>query len=271
MARPFSLSYLTAASLTPPEAVTLAAELGYDYVGLRILPAAPGGAFAPLIDDAAMLKETRARIRDFNIGLFDVEIVRIGPDFCVNSVKRLLEVCGELGAKAVLTAGDDPDELRLTQNFAAFCDAAAPYGLTADLEFMPWTEVPNAKAALRIVEAAGRPNGRVLVDALHFERSGSTLEHVAAIPRERLGYAQICDAPASYPHTTAALIHTAREARLPPGEGDIDIKALFDALPPELPVSIEIPHAVRMRSDGPEVWARDMLACSRRALAEPQV
>jgi sugar phosphate isomerase/epimerase len=242
MPRPFSLAYLTAASLTPPEAATLAAKLGYDYFGLRILPVAPGGAYAPLVSDAAMLKATQARIRD-GVGVFDVEIVRIGPDFSIDSVRRFLEVCGAFCARAVLTAGDDPNESRLTENFSAFCDAAAPFGLTADLEFMPWTETPNVKAALRVVERAGRPNGRILVDALHFERSGSTLDDIAAIPPAMLSYAQICDAPAIYPHTTAALIHTAREARLPPGEGDIDLRSLFAALPPELPVSVEVPHA----------------------------
>lgn len=36
-----------------------------------------------------------------------------------------------------------------------------------------------------------------------------------------------------------------------------------------LRASIEIPHAVRMKSAGPEAWAREMLACSRRALTEP--
>ena len=268
MSRPYSLAYLTAASLTPPDAVLLAAKLGYDYAGLRILPVAPGGAFAPLIEDAAMLRGTRTRIRDTGVGVFDVEIVRLGPDFRVETLAAFLETCGELGAKAVLVAGDDENEARLTQSFAAFCDAAAPYGLTADLEFMPWTKVPDAKTALRIVEGAGRGNGRVLVDALHFARSGSTLADIAAIPPARLGYAQICDAPGIYPRTTDALIHTAREERLPPGEGDIDLRALFAVLPADLPVSVEVPNAVRMRRAGPEAWARQMLADSRRVLSD---
>jgi hypothetical protein len=44
--------------------------------------------------------------------------------------------------------------------------------------------------------AAGRPNGGVLVDAIHFARLGSTLAQVAALPREWLHYAHICDAAA---------------------------------------------------------------------------
>ena len=63
---------------------------------------------------------------------------------------------------------------------------AAGHGLTAVLEFMPWTAVRDLQAAREIVEAAGRPNGGILVDALHLDRSGSTLDQVAALPAARV-------------------------------------------------------------------------------------
>jgi hypothetical protein len=44
MSQCFSLAYLTVSELAPPDAVTVASQTGYDYVGLRLLPAAPGGA-----------------------------------------------------------------------------------------------------------------------------------------------------------------------------------------------------------------------------------
>jgi len=56
-----------------------------------------------------------------------------------------------------------------------------PYGMTADLEFMPWTAVPHARAALSVIEAAGMPpNAGILVDALHFDRSATTLDDIRA-------------------------------------------------------------------------------------------
>lgn len=261
-----SLAYLTTAPLSPPDAVRLAAELGYDAVGLRALPAAPGGDTSPLIEDAALLAETRRAVAD-GVPVFDVEIIRLGADFAVEAVKPFLEVCGALKARAVLVAGDDPDEARLTASFATFCEAAAPYGLTGDLEFMPWTQVPDASTALRIVTAAGQPNGRVLVDALHAGRSSTTLADIAAIPAARLSYAQLCDAPAEMPRTTEGLIHTARQARLLPGEGGIDLFGIFSQLPVELPVSVEIPHLERMAQLGAREWARQALAAARKSLA----
>ena len=256
MPRLISLAYLTTAPLSPPDAVRLAKKLGYDAVGLRIAPAASGGAFAPLIEDKALLASTRSAIEQTGVGALDMEIARIGADFVIESIHPFLETCAALGARAVLVAGDDPDESRLIDSFAAFCAAAAPYGLTADLEFMPWTRVPDAKTATRIVERAGAENGRVLVDALHFARSATTLEDIDAIPRARLGYAQICDAPAEVPTTIEGMIHTARVERMLPGEGGIDLPALFARLPATLPVSVEVPNERGVAAYGAEEWAR---------------
>jgi hypothetical protein len=135
-----SLAYLTSAPLSPLDAIALAAELGYQAVGLRALPVVPGGAFSPLIEDAGLLRETIARMKATGVAVFDVEIVRLGANFDPETVRPFFETCQKLDAKAVLVAGDDPDEARLTASFVAFCEAAAPYGLTGDLEFMPWTK-----------------------------------------------------------------------------------------------------------------------------------
>lgn len=264
MARPISLAWLTIADLSPPDAISLAAKLGYQSIGTRLLPALPGGGFAPLIEDPAQLRETQRRIADAGVGIYDVEIVRIGADFDVASLAPFLEVCAALGAKAVLVAGDDPVEARLTDSYAAFCRAAAPYGLTANLEFMPWTCVRNARAALRIVEKAAQPNGRVLVDALHFARSGSSLADIAAIAPKWLDYAQICDAPAAIPPTNEGLIFDARQNRLLPGEGAIPLVELFAFLPENLPASVEIPNFSRVAALGLEEWARKALKTSHR-------
>ncbi|WP_102227124.1 sugar phosphate isomerase/epimerase family protein [Acidimangrovimonas sediminis] len=263
---PISMAYLTCQTLPPPGAVGLAEDLGYDAVGLRIRPAAPGGAFSPLIEDPALLRETRARLDGSPVTVFDVEIIRLDPGFRAASVTPFLEVCAALGARAVLVAGDDADRGRLTASFAAFCEAAAPFGLKAGLEFMPWTALKTARDALGVVEAAGLPNGTVLVDALHQARSDSPLPDIAAIPPERLCYAQICDAPPGIPDTAEEMIFTARSERLLPGEGGIDLPALFARLPWDLPVSVEIPSDSRVPKLGAREWARRALETTRESL-----
>ncbi len=266
MQRIYSLAYLTSAPMAPPDALVLAQKLGYQAIGVRIAAAAPGGDFSPLMEDRAMLRETVARIRDTGVPIFDVEIARLGKDFDLESFRAFLETAGKLGARAILVAGDDPDEARLTQSYASFCDAAAAFNLTADLEFMPWTAVRDAKSASRIVDNADRPNGRVLVDALHAGRSITTLADIAAIPRDRLSYAQLCDAPGEIPATHEGLIHTARCARLLPGEG-IDLVGIVRQLPADLPLSLEIPNDERLPKLGAEEWGRQALAAAKRIIA----
>jgi sugar phosphate isomerase/epimerase len=266
----FSLAYLTAAPLLPPDAISLAADLGYQQVGLRAFPAAPGGDFNELIEDPALLRATISRLRETGVTVFDMEIVRLNADFAAERYKPFLEVCAAVGAKAILVAGDDPDEARLTASFAAFCEAAHPFGLTADLEFMPWTKVPDASAAVRILDAAGQPNGGILVDTLHVARSTTTLDDLKAIPRSYLHYAQVCDAPAEIPSTDEGLIYTARCGRLLPGDGGIDLASILKVLPADLPISVEIPNEIEKPRYGNEAWAREALKRSRDLVARVQ-
>jgi sugar phosphate isomerase/epimerase len=167
----------------------------------------------------------------------------------------------------VLVAGDDPEEARLTETFGRLARLAAGFGLTVDLEFMPWTGVPDLATARRIVEAAGETNGGVLVDALHLDRSASSLAEVAALPRGRVNYVQFCDGPKDYDPSDAGLIEVARRARLMPGEGGIDLAGLARAIPADAVLSIEIPnHALAARMGAAE---RAALALSTtRAVVE---
>jgi sugar phosphate isomerase/epimerase len=179
----------------------------------------------------------------------------------------LYDIGAALKAKAILVAGDDANESRLTDNYAKLCEVMQPFGMTADLEFMPWTAVKDAKSALRVIEMAGRPrNAGILVDALHFGRSTTTLQDIADISHALLHYAQMCDAQAGLNFTTEELIHTARQERLLPGEGNIDVGGLFAALPQDLPVSVEIVNLERSAPMGDKAWAALCLNATKKVL-----
>lgn len=268
MGRILSLAQLIALPYTPPQLLRLAADTGYAAVGLRLLRAAPGGIAHALMDDALMLRETLAAIQATGVAVLDLEIIRVGEAFDARDFMRVFDVGARVGAKHILVAGDDRDEPRLTASYAALCDAAAPFGLTADLEFMPWTAVPDLSAAKRVVGAAARANGGVLVDALHFARSDSRLVELDDIPRAWLHYAQICDGAVPGPATTEGLIFDARSERMLPGEGGIALRELFARLPADLPLSIEVPSDSRAPVLGYPEWARRARAATITVLGE---
>src|SRR5437867_2209003 len=96
----------------------------------------------------------------------DIEIFRLKPDTDVAAYRPALETGARLGAREVLVAGNDPDEQRLTDRFAAFCEICAEYGMGANLEPMPWTDVRDFAQGARIVERVSRDNAGVLLDAI---------------------------------------------------------------------------------------------------------
>jgi sugar phosphate isomerase/epimerase len=264
---PFSLAALTALDLPPPKLIDVAHACGFDQVGLRLLAATSGGTAYPLMDDRAQMRETKARLAATGISVADLEVFAFRPDTVIASLEGVLEAGRELGARHTLVAGYDPDLDRFSDRFAEYCALAERYGLTADLEFMPWTCVPDLVTASRIIEKMASPAAGVLVDALHFDRSGSRLEDLRKLPPRRLHYWQICDAPAERPATMEAMIHAAREERMFPGEGGIDLIGLAKAMPADITVSIEVPTATLARSVDADTRARRALDGARAVIA----
>ncbi len=116
---------------------------------------------------------------------------------------EFFELCGQLGirycslnatfAEGVYTPGE------VVGHFAATCDLAARYDVTCDLENLPMWGVKTLRQAWSIVSAAGRPNGGIVFDILHYVRSGSTLDMLAEIPADRIHCVQLNDGPLRLP------------------------------------------------------------------------
>jgi sugar phosphate isomerase/epimerase len=263
----FSLAALTVLELAPPALIDVAASCGYDAVGIRLLPATPGGIAYPLMDDAVALKETLARLDATGIRVADLEVVALGPETGISAFSAFFETGARLGAKHILVAAYDPDLDRFRDSYAAFCEAAALHGLTADLEFMPWTYVPDLATANSIVAPMGQANAGVLVDALHFDRSNSSIAELGTVPTRRLHYWQLCDGPAERPATTDEMIHAARHERMVPGEGGIDLVTLARAMPADITVSIEVPTAGLAKTMGAKDRAQRALDAAKRVIA----
>ena len=266
MPRLIGLAALTVLELSPPDMVSCAAEAGYDRIGLRLIPATPTEIRHAMVGDTPLVRETAQRLRDTGMTCLDIEIFRLRPETRVGDYEEALATGARLGAGEALVAGNDPDEARLVASFAAFCDLAGRYGIGANLEPMPWTDCRNFAQAVRIVTAAGRDNGGVLIDPLHFDRGGSHADEIPGVPRARFRYLQLCDAPVARPTDLEGLLHQARAERLMPGDGGLDLVGILRGVPTDLPVSLEIPMATLSRSEPALERTRRMLARTRQLL-----
>jgi sugar phosphate isomerase/epimerase len=262
------LAHLTVLSLAPPEMVRVAARIGYRGVGLRLIAVTDDSPGYPIMDDAIMMRETKAVLNDTGLQLTDIEFVKITPEIDIPALEPFMAAGASLGARHVITAPYDNVHSRLSDSLAGIANLAANYGLSALLEFFPWTTVPDLQTAAKVVEAASCANVGVLVDTLHFDRSDSTPVQIASIPTRWLPLIHLCDAPAGRPATIEGLLHTARAERLPPGEGCIDIAPILAAMPGDSQISLEVPMQQMTIRKGPEAVARHIHDVAVRFLTQ---
>lgn len=235
------LAPLTVLELDPLEMVTCAAESGYAAVGLRLIPATDEEPRRPTIGLTPLIRRTRSRLDDTGIVLRDIEVLRLKPDTRVHDYEAFLETGAYLGATEILVAGNDPDPIRVAQNLAELAELASGYGLTPNVEPMPYNDIRDVTQAAALIRRAGHINIGLLIDPIHYYRAHSSVADLAVLPPARFRYLQMCDAPAQRPTSTAELVYQARVARLLPGAGGLDLVGLLLAMPAGLPVSIEAP------------------------------
>ncbi len=250
--RRISLAHLTVLDTTPPELVTVAAAAGFRTIGIR-LTATPSGGIPPydILSDGPLLRETLLRLADTGVSVLDTEFLRFEPEHPVGIPEGFLEVSARLGARNVLVMSAEPEEARTIERFGELCDRAAGYGLHVCLEFAIYTGVRTLAQAAHVVARSRRSNASVLVDALHFSRSGGVPAHIAHVDPSLFRYAQICDASPDMPGDTPGLIREARTGRFLPGEGALPLAELVAALPDAVPLAVEAP--CRATADLPAV------------------
>lgn len=238
-----SLAHLTVLDAHPLDLIDAAVAGGFDAIGLRIVPPMRTDTIVPVIGDETLIRRFEQGLSDTGIEVLDVEAIWLGPDSDVAALEPALALGRRLGASNVLVVGNDPDAVRVTDNFAALAELAGRYQLKLGLEFIPYCHTSTLQQAHSVVKVSRQPNAGVLVDALHLIRSGGSASDLRKIEPTTILYGQICDARAERPQTQEALRHEARGGRLYPGQGHLPLREILDALPHGLPLGVEAPCA----------------------------
>lgn len=245
---------------TPAQLVEAATAGGFDFGGMWVER-----------DQwrAATTRAVKAQLRDAQLALLDVEVAWIMPGPPDPWLVELVDIAAELGAANLLCVSSDPDPGATTAKLQAMVDRAAGTGVRIDLEFGLFTEVKTIAAAKAIVAELDGAGRGLLCDTLHWSRSGGSADAIRDLPRDWLGYAQLCDAPAAGPDLSdmQAIIDDAINRRMPLGEGGLPLAAMVDALPAGLPVAIE-ERSATLRACFPDLneRAREVARTSRHWL-----
>jgi sugar phosphate isomerase/epimerase len=272
------VAHLTALDLAPPDLVTTAAEAGFEFVGLRVATANDQELRWPLDVGSPMLLETVRRLQDSGLAVLDVESISLKPETRPSDYERALELGVRLGARFLNVLCDDPDLDRAADRFSELVERAKIYEIRPALEAMSYKHVSSLADAARIAQRSN--GGGVLVDSLHLQRCGDTVEDVRSLDPGLLTHVQISDAPRAAATVRAAPAPLPRNqmcadvpdqvesltARSAPGTGELPLLALLDALPHDLPVSVEAPNVEQIRSLGDQRFLRRQHDAARTLL-----
>ena len=236
-----SLHHLTILDAHPLQLVDAAAAAGFEYCGMRLVAPTPADTIVDVAGDPALVREIRGRLDVTGVKLLDIEAIWLSAQTDVAALLPALEAGRVLGARHVLSVGNDTDRSRLLDNFGRLCEAARGFDLSVGLESITYCAVGTPADALEVVRASAQPNARILIDALQFFRAGATCEQIGAIDPALIEYIQICDAPHAAPQTLEARRQEARTARLLPGDGELPLREMLSTLRRDLPLAVEAP------------------------------
>ncbi len=264
-----ALGFLSVFALPPVEFVNLAADLDCQHISTIV----QGQPLVPLdfppfsLKDAALRKELLAAMNDrgVSISLGDGFLVLPGADmrnFCSD-----LDVLAELGVPRINVVSLDPDLRRTFDQFAALTELGAQRNIETDVEPVPGLTIGDLPTALVALDDVGRPDFRLLIDTMHLVRSGSSAADLSALDPQHIGYAQLNDT--TLRPRIDNYMEEAMYERMVPGEGELPLRDILAALPPDIVIELEVPRrSLALAGVSPIDRLRPCVDAARRLLAE---
>lgn len=240
MRNPISLEQLTITDVTPLELVEIASALKCQHVSLFVRPRDRPPEWFPIVTDHVLKRELRNRMAACGITPFTIDYFHLSPDVDVDSYSPALECAAELGARQLSVLVFDADENRRADAFGRLCDRAAERGLGVTAEFVPRLKLRTLSDALRLVKGVNRANAGITVDALHMIRSGSSIAELVAIDPRYVNLAHFCDGPLTRPREEQEQESLCE--RMIPGAGQFPLLDFAAAVPPGVPIGVEVPQ-----------------------------
>jgi sugar phosphate isomerase/epimerase len=254
MTNRITLAPTTLPSTPPLEYVRAAARAGYQGLGFRLHKSPAYPDWVDWLGDATLRRDVKTALTDAGQEMIESLSYYLLPDLDLDEMKPSLEYAADLGATYALVIGRDDDWSRQRDHFGMFCDVAAGYGLTAAIEAPVGTLSPIS-AAFRVIEESARANAVVCIDPTALMRAGDTPDMLVGRDARLLPYTQINDGKRD------------DRARIRPGDGDAGVDRLLDALPANVPLSLEWP-APKDATHTAEEWARLALEGTRQFLTD---
>jgi sugar phosphate isomerase/epimerase len=147
-----------------------------------------------------------------------------------STLAKVRELAVSTGGGDHLSSGDFVgDPLDIGGAAARLKDAAetvADVGLNIAVEAFTWSAIDSVPTASALLARADARNAGHLLDVWHFYHTGSTTESIADLDVTTVAAVQLNDGPRVHEN----FLWNARNTRLLPGEGELDVRGFVDAL-----------------------------------------
>lgn len=239
-----SMGWITVSGASLPEIPIAAGKAGFSSFTARISGRYPGDPNQLLLGNPALLRDFRASIDDAGIPLVKVTSYKFSPDIKMEDFAPVIETAGELGVGTLSIGVEDKDESRIVDNMAQYADMAASIGARVAVEFAVQLDTKAIERGYRLLLRTGKTNIGLTLDALLLARAGDHPDLIRKFDPDRIFGVQICDAPRRKSDDIDLQTET-RAGRYYPGEGELPLYELLDALPSDFnEIECEIPHAL---------------------------
>jgi sugar phosphate isomerase/epimerase len=251
-----------------PAQIDGAAAAGFTLFGPDVFSlAGPPDGLGPgdrdALHDAA--GAVAARLESRGMRCFEIAALMVGDDEADALVQAdvIARLAAVLHPDWVLTNVVAPVDDHLIATLSRCADLIGAAGARLAVEYLPWTPVAGARAALDVASRVGLDRVKVLLDVWHHFRGPDAWADLDAVPLDAVAYLQFSDA---LPMTTDDLMAETVSRRVFPGEGEFDLDEWcahvrakgFDGV-----VSVEVLNGELRDLDPAEFAERAFAAASR--------
>lgn len=254
----------TVFGMPPVDYVLFASRLGCTDISLGLVPPPWNPCDFPawsLRDDPALRRRTLAALNDTGVAISAVEGFAIRAGGSLEDRLADLDICYEMGVSRVNTVSLDASSTQTMEQLARLADLAAERDMVVGLEFAPPHTIPDLDSALQLINILEKSNLRLIIDAMHFFRSGGSATDLTALPSNLIACVQLCDAPLSSQDTS--YMNEACFERMISGTGELPLLDLLSAIPSDVLVGVETPMLAEAQSGQLEQTVTRSVASAR--------
>lgn len=194
-------------------------NFGYTGIGISI------GECLAALEAGLEPSDIRRLLDSRDLELSELELIRLGhKGFQSRMNDALIELVAILKPTRVHVAAFDGEPAVIKQELRDLCRLLP--ATTVAVEFMPYSKLPDLESTMGLLESPGCEQATIVLDAIHFFRSGASFSDLTPEVLERVSVLQLSDLTDARADTR----FESRHLRTFPGNGNLDLHGLLHTL-----------------------------------------